>query len=42
MSERVAAGRTLDPSAGAQAIDMTGGDEGSVMNTVPEAQALAA
>ncbi len=42
MSERVAAGRTLDLGAGAQAIDMTGGDGGSVMNTVPEARALAA
>ncbi len=42
MSGRVAAGRTLDLSAGAQAIDMSGGDKGCVMNTVPEAQALAA
>jgi hypothetical protein len=42
MSERVAAGHTLDPSASAQAVDMTGGDGGSGTNTVPEAEALAA
>jgi hypothetical protein len=41
MSERVAAGRTLDVSAGAQAKDTTGSDGGSVMTTVREAQALA-
>jgi len=41
MSERVTAGRALDLGAGAQAMDMIGADGGSVMNTVPEAQARA-
>jgi hypothetical protein len=41
MSERVTAGRALDLSTGAQAIDMIVPDGGSMMNTVPDAQARA-